>query len=125
MHRVRSWGDGAGWIYAAQEDGDPLVKIGYTCTTLCYRLGLLRRQYRPSDLTMVAAVRVEAYTRSLEQSIHRALQPQRIKGEWFYLYMNQDILETLVQEAMTKVLGITIDMLAGKGEEEETPAAVA
>jgi hypothetical protein len=73
---------------------------------------------------MVAAVKVAQGTRSLEQCLHKVLKPQRIKGEWFYLHMDQATLEALIQEArkLARALGITIDLLAGKGEEEVLPA---
>ena len=92
MDRRRLYRDSGGWIYAVQEDGDPLVKIGFTYATPHKRLGGLRREYRLNDLPYF-----------IEQWVHHLLLPQWIQGEWFYLHMNQAILETLVQEVTQQV----------------------
>jgi hypothetical protein len=36
----------------------------------------------------------------IEREVHRILQPQLIEREWFYIYMNQHILEQLVEQAL-------------------------
>jgi Meiotically up-regulated gene 113 len=94
---------GSGWIYAAREDGTPLVKIGYTLNLVPYRLQTLHRQYK-TPFTLLAASYVPRYTCRVEHRIHSMLAPQRITGEWFYLHMSQQMLDTLVAQAYTDVL---------------------
>lgn len=91
---------GPGWIYAVQEDGTPLVKIGYTREYFINkRMANLWGQFRV-PVTLIAAVYVEAEVFHVERQLHRMLAASRIEREWFYLYMNQTTLESLVNKAM-------------------------
>jgi Meiotically up-regulated gene 113 len=74
-----------GYIYAVQEVGTPLVKIGATRQPMAMRLGELRAQYHV-PLALIAAVPVTAYTFIVERRVHEQLATSRIQGEWFYLY---------------------------------------
>jgi hypothetical protein len=83
-----------GWIYAAQEDGTPLVKIGCS-TNLKKRLAELRCQFR-TPMTLIAAAQVECCALGIERLVHTSLAAARIEREWFYLSVNQALLERLV-----------------------------
>jgi hypothetical protein len=89
-HR-REMGDKSGWIYAAQEDGTPMVKIG--CTEkrgIGSRMSSLASSIGHS-LTIVGAVYVGGHVFQVEHLVHIALHAQRIEGEWFYLHMNRAV----------------------------------
>jgi len=103
-----SWGEGlggneAGWIYAVQEDETPLVKIGYSkhYDVQC-RVKALSRQFKV-PLTLVAAVHIRQWVVKVERYIHWTLRASRIEGEWFYLDINQAILDNLAEQAMLEV----------------------
>ncbi len=90
----------AGWIYAAQEEGTPLVKIGYTFyNDPCERLGTLRTSFKV-PLSFVGLVYIAAGIEPMEQAIHARLASSRIEGEWFYLSINQAFLESVVRELL-------------------------
>lgn len=91
--------DEGGWIYAAAEDGDPLVKIGFTRASPRSRL-LSLKTYWLMNLTMVGTVYVPQYVYKVEQTLHAMLASQRIEREWFYLSISQSILDALVKEAI-------------------------
>jgi hypothetical protein len=96
----RNWisNPACGWIYAAQEVGTPLVKIGFTWWhTPQKRLMELWYQYHV-PLSFVALVFVPTAVCMLERHLHRRLASARIEHEWFYLPMNQATLEALVAE---------------------------
>jgi T5orf172 domain len=140
---VWSTADG-GWIYAAREDDTPLVKIGYTRRTPRERLYRLRREVRPSTITLVAAVQVESGALFVEQGIHTILRPQHIQGEWFYISMTQPLLESLAKRVtslwkvfhgerpdvstttvrqLARVLGVSTDFLLGMDEKDSESEA--
>ena len=101
---TQRWHGPEGWIYAAQEEGAPLVKIG--CTT---KLPRSRMHHLPSEsqaaLTLVGSVFVSDHRiYTIERAVHALLAPQHIYREWFYLSMTQERLEQLVAKALTKVL---------------------
>jgi hypothetical protein len=86
----------AGWIYAVQEVGTPLVKIGFTrAHNPAKRLRELWHQFGV-PLAYIGLVHIPQYAHAMEQLAHGALASSRIAGEWFYLYMNQARLEALV-----------------------------
>jgi hypothetical protein len=91
-----------GWIYAAQEDGTPLVKIGYS-RDVQWRMVTLKAQLRARH-SLIAAVYVERLALQAERRIHRILSAQHIEREWFYLHMRQERLEALVQQAIQELL---------------------
>lgn len=102
MGDSQQWGDG--WVYAVQEDGTPLVKIGHTgCANLRTRWQLLQYQFRV-PMTIVAGVCLPSMHYAMEQAIHTHLAPFCIQSEWFYLHMNQRRLEALVEERMPYAL---------------------
>jgi transcriptional regulator with XRE-family HTH domain len=105
----------------------------------------LRSELRPSDITLVAVVRVECGARFAEEGIHLLLHAQHIQGEWFYLYMTQELLESLAKrmtlrwkilhgdrpqvsaitvKRLARVLGVSTDYLLGMDvpESELLPA---
>ena len=94
----------SGWIYAAQEDGTPLVKIGCTTLTPFRRLYSLRVQFRV-PLTLIAAVRVQFFPHDIERYVHQLLKAEHIEGEWFYGYMTQQRLEHLAAQAVARLEG--------------------
>jgi hypothetical protein len=91
-----------GWIYAAQEDGTPLVKIGYA-GYVPGRITALKYELRARH-TLIASVYVRRLALQVERRIHRLLAPQRIEREWFYLSMSQDALAQLAQQALAELL---------------------
>jgi hypothetical protein len=91
-----------GWIYAAQEDGAPLVKIGYS-RDVQGRIAALTTELRARH-TLIAAVYVQEIAHQVEQRIHRLLAAQHIERAWFYLHMSQDSLERLAWQARNTVL---------------------
>lgn len=87
------------WIYAIQEHGAPLVKIGNSFH-LRKRLHIISATVCASA-TLIGAVAIRyPYPYRVEYRIHHMLHAQRIHGEWFYLYMNQTFLEDLVAQAL-------------------------
>ena len=92
-----------GWIYAAQEDGTPLVKIGYTRFAPIKRLVGLRSQFGVS-LTMISAMQVSAYICKVERMLHSLLAAEHIEREWFYLHMTHQRLVSLTQEAIDTLI---------------------
>lgn len=87
-----------GWIYAAIEERTPLVKIGCTQSGTETRLRGLVQQFK-ADLVLVGAVYIPALLWSAERAVHNLLAPQHVQGEWFYLPMNQALLEQAVWRA--------------------------
>jgi hypothetical protein len=92
-----------GWVYAAREDDAPLVKLGFTRLHPSARIQRLRYQYH-APITLLGAVHLNRLALYMERALHKTLAPYRIEGEWFYLHMNQAILEALVQHVMPAVL---------------------
>jgi T5orf172 domain len=92
-----------GVIYAAREDGTPLIKIGYS-TDLPRRLKELPREYHAA-VTLLAAVPVVCCGLRVERWIHQALAGARLESEWFYCHMDVPTLTTLVQQAMVALHG--------------------
>jgi len=93
----------AGWVYAAQEDGTPLVKIGFTRLSRAEtRVHTLRFQYHV-PFTLIAAMWLTAGARRVERAIHELLAAQRIEGEFFYLHMSQAYLQTLIEMVLPNV----------------------
>jgi hypothetical protein len=88
-----------GWIYAAQEEGTPLVKIGCTCYSPLERLYALHLEFRV-PLTLLAAVVVHTTPYTIESCVHRLLAAEHITQEWFYGYMTQQRLERLTAQAI-------------------------
>ena len=91
-----------GWIYAAQEDGTPLVKIGYSREVQA-RLAILKTELRARH-TLIGAVYVKRVALQVERRIHQDLIAQHIEREWFYLHMSQERLERLAWHALRAVL---------------------
>jgi hypothetical protein len=96
-------GQDGGWIYAVQEDGTPLVKIGYTGNHPEARLPALKYEWKGS-LTIIGSVYVPACVTKVERRIHVLLAAEHIEREWFYLHMNQPVLMALAQKAFTFVM---------------------
>jgi hypothetical protein len=94
----------SGWIYAAQEDQTPLVKIGCTTEAPLRRLDGLRLQFRV-PLTLIAAVLVRPWPFRIERYVHQLLKAEHIEGEWFYGYMTQQRLEDLAAQAIARLEG--------------------
>ena len=92
-----------GWIYAAREEGTPLVKIGCT-TDLKQRLGHLRWEYH-ANMALLASVAVPCCALGIERRIHQRLASARIEGEWFYCHMSIARLEELALHARTALHG--------------------
>jgi T5orf172 domain len=91
----RQWSLDDGWVYAAQEVDAPLIKIGGTGRPLDSRLKVLKAQYK-THFVLIGCVYVPCRCVFIvEHLIHKALTPSRIQGEWFYLHLNQHVLETL------------------------------
>jgi hypothetical protein len=90
-----------GWIYAAQEEGAPLVKIGCTASPR-NRDQSLRWHYRTS-MAIVAAVYVQKDLFTIERRVHALLAAERIEREWFYLHMSQRTLERVVTQAVSDI----------------------
>ena len=88
-----------GWVYAVYEQGTPLVKIGHTGLRVQKRLAILSTQYRV-PLELAAAVWIPTHVHRVEHALHKYLASSRIQGEWFYLYMNQMILEDLIGKVL-------------------------
>jgi hypothetical protein len=55
-------------------------------------------------MTLVAAVPVESMLYQVERFVHRALHAERIESEWFYVPMNQSVLERLVVQAYDRAV---------------------
>jgi hypothetical protein len=91
-----------GWIYAAQEEGTPLVKIGYS-REVQERIAALKTELRARH-ALIAAVYVKRLALQVERRIHRHLAAQHIAHEWFYLSMNQQRLESLAAHALGELL---------------------
>ena len=91
-----------GWIYAAQEEGTPLVKIGYSREVQA-RIAVLETELRARH-TLIAAVYVTRLALQVERRIHEDLAAQHIEREWFYLHMGQERLERLAWHALRAVL---------------------
>jgi hypothetical protein len=91
-----------GWIYAAREEGSPLIKIGYTQNHVRYRIQGLRREFKAAVI-LIAATHVRDYVYQVERRVHTLLAAQRITGEWFYLHMSQQALDALVAQAYADV----------------------
>ena len=131
--------DPAGWVYAVQEEGTPLVKIGATHQPMSLRLVSLRSQYRV-PLTLIGAVPISRYPFVVERRIHSILAPQRIQGEWFYVRLTMAGLQELIAQAveivrqemllpehirakkrrLARALGCTTDYLVGMNEDEDS-----
>ena len=93
-----------GWIYAAQEDQTPLVKIGCTRVAPLRRLDGLRLQFRV-PMTLIAAVLVQPWPFTIESYVHQLLKAEHIESEWFYGYMTQQRLEHLATQAVACLKG--------------------
>jgi T5orf172 domain len=89
----------AGWIYAACEDGTPLVKIGHS-HSLQRRIRQLHTAFR-TTCPLVAAVAVPCCAFPVERLVHTALAAARIERAWFYCRMTQAWLARLVAQSMT------------------------
>jgi hypothetical protein len=101
------WGEwagaSAGWIYAVQEAEAPLVKIGLSVQSdIRSRLSALPRQFHV-PLTVRGTIYVPQWAAKVERYIHWLLRDSRIQGEWFYLHMNQAILDDLAAQAVQQV----------------------
>lgn len=92
-------GSTSGWIYAIYEDETPLVKIGYTQLGTLERLKTLAYDNQ-QGMTLVGSVFVSHDVGKIERCVHRFLSQQRIEGEWFYLHINQAILEKITGQAL-------------------------
>ena len=92
-----------GWVYVAQEDGRPLVKIGSTrCPRPHQRVHALSGEYHvPMSLRCATWIPLAAPT--MERLLHGHFASARIEGEWFYLSLMQAELDTLVRN-LTPVL---------------------
>ena len=90
----------SGWIYAIREDDAPLIKIGCTRRGIDLRFACLARALQGPFLC-VGVVYVAKTIFALERSIHALLPIEHIEGEWFYMTMNQALLETLVTQAIS------------------------
>lgn len=102
MPGYRNWimSKAGGWIYAVQEEGTPLVKIGYTGAARPEKRFRELSNYFHVSLSPVAMVKVPRYGRAMERLVHTALAAARIEGEWFYVSMNQALLEALITNAL-------------------------
>ena len=94
--------DTSGWVYAIVEAITPLVKIGYTRFGTLQRLKNLAYEIQ-AHVILVGAIFVPQYVTYVERQVHYLLGAQRIEREWFYTYMNQQMLATLVSKAVLAV----------------------
>jgi len=97
--------DKDGYVYAVYEEGTPLVKIGHTGLRLQDRLASIRSQYHVS-LWIAGSVWIPKHVHRVEHALHRYFASSRIEGEWFYLHINQNILESLVEKILLWILPV-------------------
>jgi hypothetical protein len=95
--------EAGGWVYAAQEDGTPLVKIGFTEYPHPLTRVLALRWVFHCSFTLIAAVAVSRGVRCFEKAIHAQLAAEHVEGEFFYLYMTQTLLESLVDRVRPEI----------------------
>lgn len=92
-----------GWIYAAQEVGTPLVKVGHTLgRNPVHRLKNLAYEHG-SAMEFIAASHVTHWAYKIERVAHYLLQPYCIENEWFYLHVNAQTLRALIEQAVLLV----------------------
>jgi T5orf172 domain len=126
FYRKRFFGGKDGWIYAAREEGAPLLKIGCTSGVafahIQRRLWGLKHQFH-ADFSLCAAAYVPIYLRMVEHAIHQMLHAEHIEKEWFYLHLSNDSLRALVDRALVIVTTLTKNAalhweIAGHGAED-------
>jgi DNA-binding transcriptional regulator YiaG len=89
----------SGFIYAIGAVGTSYVKIGRTTGPVTKRLAMLQTGH-PEPLTLLAHVSVERDLSRIEKSIHRFLEADRQRGEWFAVQVDQSQLEALIVRAV-------------------------
>jgi DNA-binding Xre family transcriptional regulator len=87
-----------GTIYAIGADGASSVKIGKTAGVVTRRLAALQIGH-PMPLQVLASVSVEQDLGRIEQAVHRFLDAERQRGEWFAIAIDQAQLEALILRA--------------------------
>ena len=92
-----------GIIYAIGTQGSTMVKIGSTRTSVEKRLKILQLG-EPFRLHIVARMQIDADVRQLESYVHRFLERERKRGEWFDISITGDAqLADLVVRAVQYV----------------------
>jgi DNA-binding XRE family transcriptional regulator len=89
----------SGTIYAIGPSHGQAVKIGSTGGNVKHRLRALQIGH-PARLHILASVPVDTNLRAIEKAIHRFLEADRQQGEWFAVSIDEEVLTTLVQQAM-------------------------
>ena len=87
--------------------GDAFFKIGHTCVSVESRLASLQTGC-PLRLTLMATVSGARITPAIEKAVHNLLAEVRVQGEWFKTSMSQDVLQSLVAQAMRFILAASI-----------------
>ena len=92
-----------GYIYAIGAEGTDFVKIGSTRVSVEKRMkGLQTGQ--PFPLRVLAVTPVQENMRYIEVSIHRFLDQERQRGEWFLIKIEDNAaLEQLIVRALSYV----------------------
>jgi ribosome-binding protein aMBF1 (putative translation factor) len=88
-----------GFIYAIGSEGIASVKIGKTTGPVAKRLTALQIGH-PAPLTVRASVSVTHDLSRIEKAIHRFLEADRQRGEWFAVEVDQEQLEALIVRAV-------------------------
>jgi DNA-binding Xre family transcriptional regulator len=92
----------SGFIYAIGVEGLRPVKIGKTSRSVAKRLAILQTGH-PAPLKILAAVPVEQDLSRIEKAIHRFLEADRQRGEWFAVEVDQSQLEALIVRAVQEL----------------------
>jgi transcriptional regulator with XRE-family HTH domain len=87
------------FIYAIGAEGSPHVKIGKTAGPVAKRVAELQIG-QSVPLKVLASVPVEQDISRIEKAIHRFLEANRQRGEWFTAQVDQGRLEALIVRAM-------------------------
>src|SRR5947209_19293791 len=116
-----------GFIYAIGMEGTSSVKIGKTAGSVEKRLAELQTG-QPFPLKLLASVQVEDYLGGVESAIHRFLEADRQRGEWFTLAVDQAHLEALILRAIqwlaTEELQRTTPLKRTPGSESMKPDSI-